>query len=181
MKISDLIKPIIIVGGLVILICYLIKKPVTLGDYSSYISYAVSSVTVLFVIYERWAWKVIPWKRPPIFKKHYDGTITYTEKKETKTKKIDVHIKQSLFSVKVETQTDINGSCSITASIEQEYDGYVLYYTYITNPNANVQKSNPIQHGTCRMTLKKDMSSINGKYWTTSQTTGDIQWVEHRV
>jgi hypothetical protein len=28
------------------------------------------------------------------------------------------------------------------------------------------------------MALEKDTGTIKGKYWTSSQTTGDIQWQE---
>lgn len=46
----------------------------------------------------------------------------------------------------------------------------------MTNPSAATQKSNPIQHGTCRMVLEGDNKTIRGKYWTSSNTTGDIEW-----
>ena len=47
----------------------------------------------------------------------------------------------------------------------------------MTNPTAATQSENPIQHGTCRMILDGDNSRINGKYWTSSNTTGDIEWL----
>ena len=50
-------------------------------------------------------------------------------------------------------------------------------YTYMTNPTAETQSEHPIQHGTCWMILDGDNSRINGKYWTSSNTTGDIEWV----
>lgn len=179
MKVNDLIKPLVAIGCAVFLVCCFVKKPVAWDEYSSYIGYAISAVTVLFVVYERWVWRFIPWKRPPVLKQHYDGIISYAEKRETKTKQIDIFVKQSLFSIKIKTRTDINESYTITASIEQEYDSYILYYTYITNPDASVQKGNPIQYGACRMTLEEDTRIVKGKYWTTSQTTGDIQWRVH--
>ena len=33
------------------------------------------------------------------------------------------------------------------------------------------------QHGTCRMILNEDNARISGKYWTSSNTTGDIDWI----
>lgn len=50
-------------------------------------------------------------------------------------------------------------------------------YTYMTNLTAATQSENPIQYGTCRMILDGDNSRISGKYWTSSNTTGDIEWV----
>ena len=51
------------------------------------------------------------------------------------------------------------------------------YQIYMTNPTTATQSENPIQYGTCRMILDGDNSRISGKYWTSSNTTGDIEWV----
>lgn len=178
MKVSELIKPLVVIGCVVFVICCLVQMPIVWYDCLSYIGYSITVVTVLFLLYDRWVWRFIPWNRPPVLKKHYKGIISYYDKLEAKTKHIDITVRQNLFSIKVKTRTDINESYTIASSIEQEYDSYFLYYIYITNPDASVQKHNPIQHGTCRMTLEKDTRTIKGKYWTTSQTTGDIQWQE---
>jgi len=178
MKIIELIKPFVGIGCLVFLVCFFVKMPIVWSDYFSYIGYSVTTATALFALYEHWIWRYIPWKRPPVLKKHYKGIINYSDNLEVKTKETDITVEQSLSSIKVKTRTDINESYTITSSIEQEYGAYFLYYIYITNPDASTQKHNPIQHGTCRMMLKKDTRTIKGKYWTTSQTTGDIQWQE---
>lgn len=73
-------------------------------------------------------------------------------------------------------QTDINSSVTTTAMIVKEYGQDILYYTYMTNPSAATQSDNPIQHGTCRMVLCEDNTRLIGKYWTSSNTTGDIEW-----
>lgn len=102
-------------------ICWFIKKPQEIGDYTTYLGYSVTAVTVYFLAYEKWLWRKIPWNRPPVLKGKYTGTIRYN------------------------------------------YNG--------------VAGENPIQHGTCRMILDGDNSRISGKYWTSSNTTGDIEWV----
>ena len=50
--------------------------------------------------------------------------------------------------------------------------------TYMTDPSAVYQGKNPIQYGTCRMVLNEDNEKIIGKYWTSSQTIGDLEWTE---
>ena len=50
---------------------------------------------------------------------------------------------------------------------------YVLYYTYITNPKSRYSTDNPVQYGTCRMTIQSD-GLLTGNYWTTRKTKGDI-------
>ena len=47
----------------------------------------------------------------------------------------------------------------------------------MTNPSSATQKENPIQYGTCRMILDEDNARISGKYWTSSNTVGDIDWL----
>ena len=175
-RIQKLIKPGIIMAALTFAICCLIKKPQEFGDYTSNVSYAVTVVTLIFYIYEEWAWRIIPWNRPPVLKKQYSGTIRYTFKGTAGEKPIGIQIKQTWLGIDIKTNTDINSSVTITAAIVSEFGQDVLYYTYMTNPSAATQKSNPIQHGTCRMVLEGDNKTIRGKYWTSSNTTGDIEW-----
>lgn len=175
-RIQKLIKPGIIIAALIFAICCLIKKPQEFGDYTSNVSYAVTVVTLIFYIYEKWAWQIIPWNRPPVLKKQYSGTIRYTFKGTAGEKPIGIQIKQTWLGIDIKTNTDINSSVTITAAIVSEFGQDILYYTYMTNPSAATQKSNPIQHGTCRMVLEGDNKTIRGKYWTSSNTTGDIEW-----
>lgn len=129
-----------------------------------------------FCVYEKWVWRFIPWNRPPVLKEQYDGIIYYKLNGIAGEKSISVWIKQTWLGIDVKTKTDINSSVTITATILSEFGQDVLYYTYMTNPSAATQKSNPIQHGTCRMVLNGDNKTISGKYWTSSNTTGDIEW-----
>lgn len=177
-RIKKMIKPIIIAAVVIFVACWLIMKPVELGDYSSCVGYAISGVTMLFVLYERIFWRYIPWNRPPLLKKKYSGTISYVYKGLPGTKAIEITVQQSWLSVSIKTKTDINSSSSITGEIVNEYGNDVLYYNYITNPTAVSQGKNPIQHGTCRMVLDGYNSIIRGKYWTSSKTVGDMEWKE---
>lgn len=173
---KNLIKPIISIAITIFVVCCIIDMPITYEDCLPYFGYSISGVTILFIIYERWLWRYIPWNRPPVLNKHYNGVIRYTYNKVQKEKHINIVAKQTLFSVCVETKTDINSSHTVSGTIVKEYNTYILYYSYITNPNAVVQKTNPIQYGTCRMVLNKKNAIISGKYWTSSQTVGDIEW-----
>ena len=178
-RFQKLIKPIIIFAAIIFVISWLIKKPETAEDYWSYISYAITGVSLLFVLYERFLWRYIPWNRPPVLQKKYDGKLYYSYKKDEGSKGIHITVKQTLFSVQIKTKTDINQSTSVVGSLTQEFGEDILYYTYITTPSAATQAKNPIQHGTCRMIIDKDSGSIHGKYFTSSQTVGDIEWVEN--
>lgn len=84
-----------------------------------------------------------------------------------------IKINQSLLSTKVKIFTNEITSNTITSNIVYENGEYVLYYTYITNPKSKYSRENPIQYGTCRV-ISKSESELQGSYWTTRQTIGDI-------
>lgn len=176
-RMQKLIKPIIFIAAAVFAIFWLLKRPTEFSGYFTYIGYSITGATLFFVGYENWLWKRIPWNRPPILKKHYSGIIRYSFNGIVEEKPINILIRQSWSSIDIKTQTDINSSSTIAATIVEEFGQSVLYYTYLTNPSAATQKNNPIQYGACRMILDGDNSRIRGKYWTSSCTSGDIEWV----
>ena len=175
-RIKNLIKPSIFLAAIVFGACCFVKEPQEFGEYITYLSYSATVVTACFFVYEKWLWRRIPWNRPSVLKAKYTGTIRYNYNGVPGEKPIYVQIKQSWLGIDIQTVTDINSSASIVADIVQEHGQDVLYYTYMTNPTAATQSKNPIQYGTCRMILNGDNSRINGKYWTSSNTTGDIEW-----
>ncbi|MDD6488467.1 MAG: hypothetical protein PUG48_01450 [Clostridia bacterium] len=176
--VKKLIKPMVIFAAIIFACCFFIKKPESYDDYTSYLGYSISGVCVLFVVYERVLWRIIPWNRPPILKKKYAGKLSYVYKKQHGLKDISIRVKQTWLSVEITTKTDINSSYTITGTIVNEYGIDVLYYTYMTDPSAVHQGKNPIQYGTCRMVLNDNNKKIKGKYWTSSQTVGDLEWEE---
>ena len=176
-RFKSLIKPMIFAAAIIFALCCLvIKKPEKLDDYTSYVGYAVTGVGILFFLYERFLWRWIPWNRPPILRKKYNGVLKYKYKDE-ESKPIEIEVKQTWSSVIVNTKTDINSSYSVTGSIVEEHDDVnVLYYTYYTDPTSATRKNNPIQYGTCRIILDKKNEKISGTYWTSNKSIGDIEW-----
>lgn len=159
----------------VFVIACLIKKPESASDYASYIGYGISTVSVLFLVYEKYFWRFIPWNRPYILKEKYDGKIEYIWDGSRHTKPITIHIKQTWLTVKITTETNINRSHTVIGDIIQENGVDVLYYTYITNPSVLSEDNNPAQRGTCRMVLDGN-NVLKGEYWTSSKTVGNIEW-----
>lgn len=175
-RINNLIKPLVILAVSIFCVCYFVKQPTSLDGYWSCLSNSITGVVLFFMLYERYLWSFIPWNKPPVLKKHYEGIIHYEYKKQSGVKSIEIKVKQTLLSIEVTTKTDINSSVTVVGDIVKEYGENVLYYTYITNPRAIGQDKNPIQYGTCRMVLDSNNEVIVGKYWTTSKTIGDIEW-----
>ncbi len=154
----------------------LFRTPVGYRDLISYAGYSVAISSALFVVYEKWLWKYIPLNRPPILMKEYKGKILFKFNGRSGEKSVAILTNQSWLTVAVKAKTDINSSSTIVSTIVKEHGENVLYYTYMTNPSAATQKNNPIQYGTCRMVLEGDNQRLKGKYWTSSNTTGDIEW-----
>lgn len=177
-RVKNLIKPMILIAACVFATCYIVREPATNDDYLAYIGYAISCVSILFVLYEKFLWRHIPWNRPPVLKRKYAGKLSYVYKKQPGTKDISISVKQTWLSVKITTKTDINESHTITGTIVSEHGVDVLYYIYMTDPSAVCRGGNPIQYGACRMVLNEDNEKITGKYWTSSQTIGDLEWKE---
>ena len=175
-RIKKLIKPMILIAVMILAIGCIIKKPETLSDYFSYAGYAISGVGIIFLAYEKWLWRLIPWNRPPVFFEKYEGTISYIFNNQPDSKPISIKVKQTWLSVEITTTTDINASYTVTGSIVREHGVDILYYIYVTDPSTLHQSENPIQRGACRMILNENMDYLKGTYWTTSRTTGDIEW-----
>ena len=75
-QIKGFIKPLVFIAVVVFLICFFVKRPLTIGDYISYIGYGVTIDTLVFVAYEKWLWCIFPLNRPYILKKYYQGIIS---------------------------------------------------------------------------------------------------------
>ena len=151
----------------------LITIPILLYDYISFIGEAISVALILMGLYEKWLWQYNPLEKIPKINGKYSGYIEYSYNGNFDKKKANISIVQSLLSVKIKIYTNEISSSSITSNFIYENGEHVLYYTYITNPMSKYSKDNPIQHGTCRLQIKSK-TELQGIYWTTRQTIGDI-------
>lgn len=166
------IKPIIFLAAAIAFIQYLGVQSTKPEDIWSYISNSVAVVSAISFFYVNWGWRLNPFEKLPKLKKKYTGTLKYNYKNKPGEKPIELKIKQTLFSIKVISRTDINKSSTIIGNIVMENDEYVLYYSYRTSPDLMI-KNNPIQHGTCRIILD-EIKELKGCYWTDRNTTGDM-------
>ena len=150
-----------------------ISKPTGLYGIFSCTGESVVVALVLMGIYERYLWRFAPFRQVPCIEGRYLGTIEYAWNNESKEKQVDVVITQSFLSVNVKVTTSEVTSNVVVSRLIEENGEYVLYYTYITNPRSKVSKGNPMQYGTCRLVINSK-SELQGKYWTSRQTIGDI-------
>lgn len=142
-------------------------------DYFGAAGEAVSIATIFLIVYDKWLWKFNPLDSTPRLMGNYTGTIKYNYNGQNQRKSTRVVITQTSLKVKVKITTNEITSSTITSNLIEENDEYVLYYTYITNPHSRYSDGNPMQHGTCRL-VQISQDKLEGKYWTSRKTIGDI-------
>lgn len=150
-----------------------ISKPASIYDYFGFAGEAISVTLIFMGVYERWLWHYNPLEKIPKIKGEYSGNIEYSFNGTPEKKGASIKITQSLLSTNVKIMTNEIISNTIASNIVSENGDYVLYYTYITNPKSKYSRDNPIQYGTCRL-IVKNKTGLQGVYWTTRQTIGDI-------
>lgn len=151
------------------------------GGWLKCITYTSVVMNVVCVFYADVVWRFNPWERVPRFAKEYDATIKYCDRGIEKEKPATISIEQTLLKVSVEVHTNQIKSQTICSNLVVENGKDVLYYTYLTDPNAVGNDNNPPATGTCRIPIEirgkffsKTPKILKGKYWTTLKTKGDI-------
>lgn len=174
---SDNITSFLTKGLWVVILIFLIRcvisMPTSAYDCIGYAGEAISGSLIVLGLYERIIWKYNPFEKLPSIAGKYSGNIEYSYNGKYEKKKASIIIKQSLLTAHVQITTNEIVSSTITSNVVFENNEYVLYYTYITNPKSKYSKENPIQYGTCRV-IMKNCNELQGVYWTTRQTIGDI-------
>ena len=150
-----------------------IKFPETPYECFGFAGEAISIALVIMTVYEKVLWKWNPLEKTPKIFGEYSAVLEYEFDGKIQKKKIKIIVEQSLLSTSIKIVTNEITSNSITSNFVNEKGEYVLYYTYITNPKSRYSTENPIQYGTCRMTIQSD-GLLSGNYWTTRKTRGDI-------
>lgn len=134
---------------------------------------AISVGLIVMTLYEKVLWRKNPFEKMPKIYGEYSAVLEYESDLGFQKKKIKIIVRQTLLSTSIKIITDEMTSNSITSNFIHENGEYVLYYTYITNPKSKYSTNNPIQYGTCRMTIQSD-GLLAGNYWTNRKTKGDI-------
>jgi len=157
------------------IVMYLLLDPLaTAHDLFGCAGEAITVTMIAMTLYEKWLWALNPLERTPRLAGVYDGVIEYNYDGRPGTKHTSVCIQQSLLGTSVSISTDETSSSSIVSRLVLENGQHVLYYNYITNPKSKYSMNNPIQYGTCRLTIVSK-TQLGGTYWTSRQTIGDIR------
>lgn len=144
------------------------------------ISYSISVTTIIVIAFINfaWRWSIFKgWLVPfPNLSGQWEGILKSTHKKAAAEIPIKLEIKQTFMHVQIKFYSDESKSNSIVASfnIDKDRDILQLCYSYQNNPKATLQKKSPIHYGSVLLDIKERGQQMEGQYWTSRNTTGDI-------
>lgn len=183
---------LIISAGVFVAICFFRGFSDSVKDNWNYLCETAVYMNLLVLAYIKLVWLVCPFESMPCFCKKYRGRLKYLYDSGGK-KNVEIQIEQTLLSINIKMITNETTSNSITSSLVEENNCWMLYYTYITSPNASSSAKNPIQKGSACLEIEKPKRTIKtlyfpvfnrvprlkGTYWTSRNTIGDLEfWQE---
>ena len=174
-NIKNYITTIILIAILTFLACCMLE--LSIWDSISY-SISITSILVVGFVKFAWKWKIFRgWLVPfPNLNGYWDGIIKSTYKNACSEIPIKLKIKQTFLHIQIRFQSKESKSNSIVAAFNIDEDrGIVqLCYSYQNDPKATLQKKSPIHYGSVILDINEDNNSMNGQYWTTRNTTGEM-------
>lgn len=147
----------------------------------SHVSTTISVNIILWLIFINWAWKwkvFYPWLVPfPNLSGEWNGNLISNYEKSTEPIPTEVKIEQTFFNIQVRIKTGESSSYSTAASFDIDKDRGLqqLFYSYLNTPKASVRERSEIHYGTTLLNFEGfHVNEMNGEYWTTRETTGEI-------
>lgn len=150
-----------------------IKQGASAYTIFGYAGEAIGIAALIMIAYEKWLWRFDPCVKIPYIAGEYQGTLKSGY--DGKERSASLTIKQSLLSVEVLIKTAESASRSVTGYIEEILNQPELIYSYLNEPKANVRDRSAIHYGTATFLLDQS-GSLNGKYYTDRNTTGDMEF-----
>ncbi len=149
----------------------------------THISTTISINIIIWTLFISWAWKwkiFYPWLvQTPNLSGNWEGIIKSNWKDGTlEPINTEVDIKQSFFYIQVRIKTGESRSYSVGASfdIDKERGFQQLFYSYLNTPKSGVRNRSEIHYGSTLLNFEGfNISEIEGEYWTSRETTGEIK------
>ena len=147
---------------------------------------AVAVYSVLLFVFVKWLWRLRIFRRwlviTPDLQGTWKGTLksTWTDpdtKQKVAPKKMTLVIKQTLLTISCVMYTDESESFSNTAQINEDDDSgiFQLSYNYTNRPKASVRERSEIHDGAAILKVNESERTLEGEYWTSRKTTGEIR------
>lgn len=152
----------------------------------THISTTISINIVVWLLFIKWGWKwkvFYPWLVPfPDLSGDWSGTIKSNWKeKELEPIPTEVSITQTFFNIQVRIKTGESRSYSIGASfdIDKERGFQQLFYSYLNTPKPGVRERSEIHYGSTLLNFEGfNVTKMDGEYWTSRETTGEIELIK---
>ncbi len=148
------------------------------------ITTTITVVALVCTLFVSWAWKwrlFQGWLVPfPCLSGKWVGEIKSTYNSENNLIPVEVVIKHHFFNIQIKIKTDESSSISTCGSFDIDEDRGLkqLIYSYQNNPKATVRERSEIHYGTTRLEISDDTNVLEGEYWTSRKTTGDIKLIK---
>jgi len=157
-------------------------------DILSAFSSTVAVNIIIWMIFINWAWKLkvfYSWLVPfPNLSGQWEGElISNWNNKSLDPIPIQVTIKQTFFNIQIQIQTGESKSYSTGASFDIDSDRGLqqLYYSYLNTPKPSVRERSEMHYGTTRLEFNGfKVNEMEGEYWTSRETTGEIKLIRKK-
>lgn len=142
-----------------------------------YLSNVPAIAELIIIVYCKWLWqiKILNFLKVKNLNGTWDCTIKYNFQNEYRQKECKVKIKQDLFGIQVNFNTDETNSWSVTASIESNHENHYLVYVYKTETKKEYRYGNRDQYAAVRLLIEGD--KMSGEYWTNNKTDGIMELI----
>ena len=144
----------------------------------------VTVYAILSYIFTKWLWRMPllqGWLVPfPDLHGTWQGEIRSTWKDQKTHQELPpipaiLIVKQSFLSINCAMHTQASDSYSRAAQISQDDDGTLrLSFNYTNRPKATVRDRIAIHDGAAILRIGGRRRTLEGEYWTSRRTTGDI-------
>ena len=167
-------------------VIFILTQDLSSIDFSkalSHISTTISINIIFWVVFIKWLWKLkifYPWLvQAPDLSGNWKGLIKSNWTGGTvEPIPVNVVISQTFLNVQVSMKTEESRSFSIGASfdIDKERGQQQLFYSYLNTPKSGVRDRSQIHYGSTLLIFDGfNVGEMEGEYWTSRETTGDIQ------
>lgn len=155
--------------------------------FSKLIPKVISIDLVIFLIFQKWLWKLRIFKNWLVPFPNLNGTwkgFIHTnwinpetgEKPEPIPVILTIHQSFSKISCVMRTKEMTSHSYISDFIIEKESQINRLSYSYISNPNQTVRERSTVHNGTMLFDIiDSEAKKLSGQYWTERQTTGQVE------
>lgn len=144
---------------------------IELYDIWGYAGESIAASMFMLLLYDKWLWRLNPFRKIPKLKKKYKGIII--SKYDGKEREAELEIKQTSSAITVTLKTNESTSGTVSSCIENIQNRWKLIYCYLNEPNAMVRDRSAIHYGTAILCIDNP-DKIQGTYFTDRLTTGDM-------